>query len=117
MVIVLVDRIGGFATGGGGIGINASADAYIGIIRGPLSTVADNTGDIKLALGPVSVTLIFNDCFDFQGATVVFGPGLPGGLSWTADHTEMRTLRNGLNSLGGSPKNLPRSELPSGTIW
>jgi hypothetical protein len=86
---------GVFGTGGGGGGVNVSADVFGGVIFGGAGNVSGSTLDINLVLGPISVTLLTNPSTgDVVGATVGWGPSAtPIGVSGTYEVTGTLSLR------------------------
>jgi hypothetical protein len=67
--------VGVFGSGGGGLGVNASADAFIGYIKGDISNVSGTTINQNCTVGPLSITsIVDNNTGDFLGGTLGLGP-------------------------------------------
>ncbi len=86
-----------FASVGGGAGVNISADAFIGYVKGPMSNVSGETNNVNIAIGPISITGFFDTkSNELMGGTVGIGPGLPAGLSVTKSLTGTATVRDAM---------------------
>jgi RHS repeat-associated protein len=68
---------GGFGSMGMGVGVNVSADAFVGAIRGPVRNVRGVTGNVNLVFGGVvNVTVMLGEN-GIVGGTIGFGVGAP----------------------------------------
>ncbi len=95
--------VGTFAAFGPGVGVNVSADLFVGFVRGGIENVSGETANINIVGGPVSITL-FTDPKTGQvvGGTIGYGPSAtPVGASGSYSITRTLTLRNLLNRLFG----------------
>ena len=80
------------ASGGFGLGVNVSADAYIAILRGPAWMAEGSTDNVNVGFSFASMTFMFAD-YGFAGMTLGAGPGVtPIALSGTASGTRVMTL-------------------------
>ena len=100
--------VGVFGSLGAGGGVNVSADAFIGFIKGDTSNVSGVTGNINIVAGPLSITTITNPkTVDVVGFTVGVGPSAtPIGASGTLSATGTFTLRDLIKLLKRSTKQL-----------
>ncbi|CAB1055986.1 Rhs family protein [Olavius sp. associated proteobacterium Delta 1] len=92
---------GVFGSVGGGLGLNVSADAFLGYIKGDISNVSGTTINQNLIIGPISITSIVDiNTGEFLGGTIGLGPSatLVGG-SITGSFTGTYTIRDFLNDI------------------
>jgi RHS repeat-associated protein len=86
--------IGIFASMGAGVGVNVSADAFVGTVSGPAENVSGKTVNVNVSAGPISTsTFIDPSSGEVVGGTIGAGPGLPAGVSGTGSATGAVTLR------------------------
>lgn len=86
--------VGGFASIGGGGGLNVSADIFVGYVPGPVSNVSGETNNVNISIGPLSVTVFLDPkSNNVMGGTIGVGPGLPAGISVTKSMTGTATIK------------------------
>ncbi|MDY6790847.1 MAG: hypothetical protein SWH54_06215 [Thermodesulfobacteriota bacterium] len=93
--------IGVFGSVGGGIGLNLSADRFIGFVKGGIENVSGTTINANVIIGLISFTAMFNiDTGEFMGFTVGLGPSATSiAGSITGSFTGTYTLRDLLEDL------------------
>jgi RHS repeat-associated protein len=83
-----------FASAGPSVGVNVSADAFLGFMFGDLDNVRGTTANVNISLGPISVTLFYNpNNGEWMGGTLGIGPSsMPVQISSTYSYTNTASL-------------------------
>jgi hypothetical protein len=92
---------GVFDSVGGGLGINVSADAFVGYINGDITNVSGTTINQNFTIGPISLTSIVDiNTGELLGGRIGIGPSvtLIGG-SVTGSFTGTYTIRDFVNDI------------------
>jgi hypothetical protein len=87
---------GVFASGGAGGGVNVSADVFMGYVKGDMSNVSGQTGNMNLSAGPFSLSVFVDPkTGEVLGGTLGVGPGAtPVAASGTLSQTGTYTIRD-----------------------
>ena len=98
--------VGVFGSAGGGVGVNVSADAFIGFVRGGMENVNGVTANYNVTLGPISVTILTDPkTGSFMGVTGGLGPAATlAGASGSLTYTGTLTARDVFSSARGCGK-------------
>jgi len=88
--------VGVFASVGPTVGVNISADVFIGFVKGEIKNVSGPSINQNISIGPVSISLFHDpDTGDVMGGTFGLGPGAtPVGYSVAYDQTGTLTIRD-----------------------
>lgn len=88
--------IGVFGAGGATVGFNASADAFVGYVKGGIENVGGQTINQNIGIGPISITIFHHPTNgEVLGGTIGIGPGAtPFGYSGAYESTGIYTLRD-----------------------
>ena len=92
---------GFFTSVGATVGVNISADVFIGYIKGGIENVSGTTVNQNISVGPISISIFHNPTTgEIMGGTIGVGPGAtPVGYSGAFDITGTVTIRDLLNWL------------------
>jgi len=99
--------VGVFGSVGGGLGLNVSADKFVGYIKGDISNVSGTTINQNFIIGPLSITSIVDiNTGEFLGGTIGLGPSATLiGASITGSFTETYTIRDLVRDIRGFFRN------------
>ncbi len=91
-------QIADFNAFGAGAGINASADAFVGVFKGDRVTdIAGHTGNVNVNIGPISISVFLTPgTLDFEGVTAGVGTPFPapGGLTLSDTNVDENSIEN-----------------------